>query len=177
MTLIHYSDRPLMQVRTVAQANADRSPAMKPQGLWVSVHGEFCWRSWCEAEGFNSERLTVATEVILSKDANILYIKNLNEFHAFVKEYVTPSSNVMDHTIPYRPERVDWPRVAERYDGIIIAPYQWSERMRSGSIWYYPWDCASGCIWNANAVAMLRPAPEYAVPLKEPEVRETEDAA
>ena len=37
-----------------------------------------------------------------------------------------------------------------RVDGIIIAPYQWYCRMTVD--WYYTWDCASGCIWNLDAI-------------------------
>ena len=50
---------------------------------------------------------------------------------------------------------IDWPKVAERYDGIIIAPYQWSRRL-DGPMWYYGWDCASGCVWRARAVLELK---------------------
>jgi hypothetical protein len=63
--------------------------------------------------------------------------------------------------------RIDWPKVSERYDGVVIAPYVWSLRMgdyemiegrmrktpdSAISDWYYPWDCASGCIWKASAI-------------------------
>ncbi|QBI98814.1 hypothetical protein SEA_BOBBY_184 [Mycobacterium phage Bobby] len=51
------------------------------------------------------------------------------------------------------PDWIDWGKVAADYGGIIIAPYQWSRRMDPH--WYYTWDCASGCIWNLEAIESL----------------------
>jgi hypothetical protein len=58
---------------------------------------------------------------------------------------------------------IDWMRVAEKHEGILIAPYL-GERLTEPNEfleshkeewwrWYYSWDCASGCIWNPNAVS------------------------
>jgi hypothetical protein len=44
----------------------------------------------------------------------------------------------------------NWERVARDYDGVIISPYQFNRRMTL--MWYYPWDCASGCIWRPTRV-------------------------
>lgn len=49
--------------------------------------------------------------------------------------------------------------IGARYDGIVITPYVWSMRLDRSAFWYYGWDCASGCIWNASAVAELVPLP------------------
>lgn len=48
---------------------------------------------------------------------------------------------------------IDWQAVASDHDGIIISPYNWPARHEM--IWYYPWDCASGCIWNADAITSI----------------------
>jgi hypothetical protein len=42
---------------------------------------------------------------------------------------------------------------AEGWDGLEIAPYLHRMRLSSFS-WYYTWDCASGCIWNASRVSI-----------------------
>ena len=55
----------------------------------------------------------------------------------------------------FRDRYIDWPAVATDYPGLIIAPYQWSCRMSEFTRWYYGWDCASGCIWNADAIARV----------------------
>ena len=51
---------------------------------------------------------------------------------------------------------IDWTAVGKNHDAIVIAPYIWERRL-DGPMWYYGWDCASGCVWNATAVAELRP--------------------
>ena len=48
--------------------------------------------------------------------------------------------------------KVDWAAVAERWDGIEIAPYQWGCRMDVRTRWYYGWDVASGCLWAPEAL-------------------------
>jgi len=48
---------------------------------------------------------------------------------------------------------IAWSLVADEYQGIVIAPYVWSRRLCYGANWYYSWDCASGCVWDASAVA------------------------
>ena len=47
---------------------------------------------------------------------------------------------------------IDWHAVAQAYAGIEIAPYCWSLRFEYEFLWYYGWDCASGCVWELSAV-------------------------
>ncbi len=50
---------------------------------------------------------------------------------------------------------IDWIKVAKQYAGLIIAPYQWGYRLEPGTHWYYGWDCASGCIWDASVIERI----------------------
>lgn len=159
MRLIHYSDAFLQAVESrPANGRADGS---KPDGLWVSVDGEDDWKSWCEGEDFRLERLTHATEVVLTPAANILHIRTSADLLMFHREYKTrPAFSddprfASDHY--WDNHAIQWGRVADLYDGIVIAPYQWSLRFDRECPWYYVWDCASGCIWNASAVERLNP--------------------
>lgn len=52
---------------------------------------------------------------------------------------------------------LDWAAIGKLYDGIIIAPYLWERRLNGGAMWYYGWDCASGCIWNPRAISEVNP--------------------
>ena len=45
---------------------------------------------------------------------------------------------------------INWKLVAEDYHGIEICPYL--DKYRDKYIWYYPWDVASGCIWNNDTI-------------------------
>jgi hypothetical protein len=150
MRLLHYSAAPFrLDQRVVPQG----SEQMKPSGLWVSIEDgpdPWGWADWCRSEGFDVERLAHVQEVTLDADANVLMITNLAEFDAFNREW--QASRQRQPGLDYY---VDWRGVAARWQGIIIAPYQWARRY--GPLWYYIWDCASGCIWDTSAVAEVSP--------------------
>lgn len=156
MRLIHYSDSPLLRVHSVSQSGEgyEWHDGRKPVGLWVSVEGDDDWREWCRAEDFRDVDAQFATEVVLAPAHRVLVVGTGVALELLSKRY------------GYRDERygkwsslrIDWPRLAHEHDGIIIAPYQWKHRL-DGEVsgWYYSWDCASGCIWNADAVEGLKP--------------------
>jgi hypothetical protein len=160
MHLIHYSDKHLTEVRNVSQ-DRDRDGmrgdrAMKPLGLWVSAEGENDWPSWCQAEDFGMARLSHPTEVVLREGA-VLHLATEEDVRSFHAEYgCRPhyADRIGDDGL-FKGGAVRWAAVAERYGGIVIAPYIWSLRLDEDVRWYYPWDCASGCIWNGDAVADL----------------------
>jgi hypothetical protein len=152
-TLTHYSDEPMTlgRDRTYEQQKM-RSWIDKPRGLWVSVDGEADWKSWCEAEGFHPAGLAYAHRVALDEQANMLQITDGQQFLSFVATYGVPDPTWDERLNVLHCDYVtiDWSRVAAEYDGIIIAPYRWEFRLKF--MWYYGWDCSSGCIWNLNAI-------------------------
>lgn len=152
--LIHYSHAPVTEVRSIPLSDQEGKDGMafKPKGLWVSVKGNNDWKEWCTSEGFGLARLTHPHRVILAPDANILRITNAAEIDTFTEQYALPTHYLSRY-------EANWKLVAERYDGIIIAPYIWERRMSMVSAWYYSWDCASGCIWKAEAVMKIIPMP------------------
>ena len=141
MTLSHFTKAETLEPYSVAQ----EIPRMKPRGLWVSVDGERDWPEWCAEEefGIGPNRFIVT----LAADANILHLTTAEEITEFHAEYRSGNDDFyLDHQ-----------RVAEKYQGLIIAPYQWSLRW-DGPSWYYSWDVASGCIWDAAAIEAVRRA-------------------
>lgn len=163
MKLVHYSASPLWPIALTEriQQLGDDTDFMKPRGLWVSDDDcEDNWRTWCIAEDFHLECLNYAHDVELNPDADGLILRSAEDIDAFTDEY---------HFWPY-PELapphyrsrmwIDWPRVRERYAGLIITPYIWSRRLSLGdtpdAMWYYGWDCASGCIWDTKAIASIK---------------------
>ena len=145
MTLEHYTAEPLVLDRTRAYK---QSAHYKPRGFWVSVKGEDDWPTWCRQENFAWSRLEVCQEVKVSETANILVLDDVSKIVRFNRKYKAPM-------LPKMTRYIDWERVAKDCDGIIIAPYQWSIRMNDDLFWYYPWDVASGCIWNLNAIESI----------------------
>ncbi len=150
--LLHYSAEPLTAVHSREQDIVYKH--FKPKGLWVSVEGEDDWKSWCEAEGFQLHQLAYVTEVILTPQAHILRLTNPYEVKAFSDQYAYAAFGMRTGL----KMGVPWDQVAKLYQGVIIAPYCWSIRLDDDCFWYYTWDCASGCIWDATAVATLIPA-------------------
>lgn len=148
--LIHYSDQPLTSVLSTLQDGERfrRHGGRKPVGLWVSSEGEDDWPSWCASEEFRDCSKQIATEIILSRDHGVLLIDTDIALRAFHHKFAFAA----------RSYGIDWKRVAALHSGIVISPYQWGHRLDGEtSDWYYGWDCASGCIWSASAIADLIP--------------------
>lgn len=153
---VHYSRQPFRgPVKDSFQIGGRADRGDKPNGLWFSVEGrDDGWRQWCEAENFNVDALAHQTEIVFRDDAKLLCLSSAGTIDIFTHEYGTiPPYAVSD--LYQKGDAIDWPRVAEEYEGIIISPYCW--RARLDTRWYYGWDCASGVVWCARAVAELRP--------------------
>ena len=146
MNLSHYSDEPTIEPCTITQTNRRRD---KPVGLWVSADGEDDWPSWCAAENYCDTASQTRHVVALADDADVLTLASMDDLHAFTELFgVSRSGLPID-------DAIDWCLVASLWQGVIIAPYQWPARLTVG--WYYSWDCASGCIWDAAAIASVEP--------------------
>jgi hypothetical protein len=144
MVRTHVSKNPIARVR----ATKDVGEGMKPQGFWYEVDGD--WRRWCGAEqpDWLEGRLLYAVD--LGK-TNVLKITTVEELDAFHAEYAG-GGRLYD---------CDWRRLAKKYDAIEIAPYRYERRLDPNTMWYYPWDCASGVIWRPKGVK-LRLLPQKA---------------
>ncbi len=140
LSLTHFSAKPIGKLRDADWLK--RGGAYKPSGLWVSVDGEDDWPSWCEAEGFGLDSLKCQTRITLAPDSNVLLISKLASLDSFHRTFRGA-----------RYEGIRWKQVADIWDGIIIAPYQYDRRFTDDFSWYYGWDCASGCIWHKRAIA------------------------
>jgi hypothetical protein len=155
MRLSHWS-----RSSTLAPHSVDQSPegrGDKPRGLWVSVDGEDDWPSWCHREGFAEDRLVHRFRVTLADDADILHLDCDWDIHQFTRDYGVALADITGRFGLRDSHWIDWPRIAQKWQGIIIAPYCWGSRLEIG--WYYGWDCASGCIWDASAIASVAEIP------------------
>lgn len=145
---VHYSRRVVSAVRSSRQ---EHEPDTKPRGFWISNDAaEVNWRSWCIDENFSLASLATAHDVSLASDSNLLLISSAAELDAFHEGYAAHNGFRRDYAIR-------WGDVASKYDGVLITPYIWERRLSDRAGWYYGWDCASGCIWNARAIASISP--------------------
>lgn len=155
--LIHYSDDPNLNfdVNFNYPVRKFRSLSVKPYGLWVSIESDsfgesnYNWKQWCEAEDFRLDRLKYSYLVSLRDDAKIIILKTSKEIFDFTKKYPLESPGWDSELDTYN---LDWIKMKEDYQGIIIAPYQWECQLDMESGWYYGWDCSSGCIWDLNCI-------------------------
>jgi len=147
MKLVHYTDKPIAQVYATQHQDDEW---LKPSGFWVSDDdAEDSWPKWCIVEDYNTHRLEIAYEVTLSKEADVLVLTTVEDIKNFTEDYRQPGSS--QHVVWY----LNWSRVAEEWDGMVITPYQWSLRLDLDHLWYNGWDCASGCIWSVAAIEKL----------------------
>ncbi len=155
--LWHYTGEPLaMEPRAYEQPEPREYG--KPVGLWVSVEGKDDWPSWCQGEEFRLDQLAYRTPMTIKDGASVLFI-NPGTLRRFDTDFGV--SWRWGENSQWTARGIDWRAVAERYDGIIIAPYSWHHRLEMS--WYYTWDCASGCIWNLDAVTVGESEP-HALP-------------
>lgn len=148
--LLHFASSHVRKVEDVTPGMASNG---KPLGFWVSAGA--AWAEWCAIESFGDIGRSVVTRVHLAPSANILRIETVGELDNFHAEY---ARDRYEGRFAYPSYCPDWKLVGERYDGIIIAPYQWERRLDTTvSNWYYGWDVASGCLWRSRAIASLEP--------------------
>ncbi len=143
MIYYHYSAEPLLAVHSIEQLGLRDD---KPSGLWISDDTDYGWRKWCEDNDFRIDTLKHRYEIKIC--GNLLRINSGDELEIFTREYVSSENN-------WR-QKVDWSRIAKAFDGILITPYIYSHRLLDNFYWYYSWDCASGCIWNASAIESIK---------------------
>ena len=150
----HFSNEPVIRhIYSTPQIVSDyRSCYEKPRGFWISVDGECDWENWCDSENFTIGDFR--HRVHLARFTTILWLRTSSDLIEFRREWALETGR------SYSEWYIPWERVAEQYQGIIIAPYQWSCRLEEN--WYYGWDCASGCIWDADAIECVEPIREAA---------------
>src|SRR5262245_25168 len=123
-------------------------PSLKPSGLWLSVEDD--WELWCRDENFGVDRLAHRYEVTLRGDANLLTLSTCEHIDAFTARFSEPLAASRSY------HSIDWARVKDLYQGIVIAPYLWERRLAPHTLWYYGWDCASACVWDTAAIEEVR---------------------
>ena len=142
MDLRHYASAPV----ELADRTPNQSTTGKPEGLWVSVGEE--WLDWCRSEEFRTDSDLYEHWVTVADEANLLHLSSAEELDSFTADYGEQLSP------RFESRYIDWTRVADDYDGIVISPYVYSRRLTPHTHWYYGWDIASGCIWNSAVVKL-----------------------
>lgn len=145
MKLAHYTKHIKLNVVSRDQTV---QPHMKPYGLWVSDdNAELSWPKLQVYKNYQSKQPIYKHMLRLDPQHNVRIIRSIEELDAF--------SVAFDAGLPWNRTStfgIRWRLVAERYQGIIITPYLHERRYSPLTNWYWSWDCASGCIWDINAI-------------------------
>lgn len=129
MKFTHHTTDPFVldRNRQYEQAVEENYTHVKPDGLWLSVDGD--WERYCsedacvdDSEGNHYRHHTFTHETSFSLDLEtVLLVTSSNEMRGFGEIFRDRS---------YRGRGgVDWARVASQYKGILIAPYLWEMRL------------------------------------------------
>jgi hypothetical protein len=151
--LTHYSATPLGPLKSATQTPEDGRGWQfidKPKGLWVSVDGEDDWLNWCIGTGFRLGDLAVHHRLTLKEPDRLLWLTGRPQLEQFQTRYGAPR----DYGMRLDMRAINWASVASDYAGLIITPYVWSGRHKL--MWYYGWDCASGCIWDVSVIESVQ---------------------
>lgn len=148
MKTYHYQAELPKAVHTCEQAMSD---GRKPIGFWVSDCDEGQgWEDWCRNENFRHDQLSkrLIVDLDMSKVLHLKSPMDLDNFSLVYQKNFSIGS--------FTQSLIDWAAVANEFSGILISPYQFQRRLH-GSVanWYYSWDCASGCIWNPDAITSI----------------------
>lgn len=156
--LIHYSGMEIKKLEPEYPYTLDRPILNKPFGLWISVEDypdDETWKTWCEAEQFRLEGLKFQYMVKLKPDANVILLDTAERVAQFGIDHEDKNNPFLPKSAifgkPYI-SYLDWLSIMKGSDGIIITPYQNQCRGKRDCVWYWGWDCSSGCIWNINCI-------------------------
>lgn len=135
-------------IRKLKDAKQKYVADYKPKGLWYQLNDS--WKEWCSYE-MPHWLQDYNYEYILEIDyTNILVITNEIELILFHEEY----KKSIDISLSLK--LIDWEKVSKKYKGIEITNYLYSMRFERDFMWYYPWDVASGCIWDKSAIKLFK---------------------
>ena len=99
----------------------------------------------------NSKMLVIKNSRQLLKFYQQYHVKDDKHLQSLQDTYID-SDDIEHEPIVWKyPYFINWSRVYEDYQGIVICPYQDKNRMEH--LWYYSWDHASGCIWNPELIS------------------------
>jgi len=147
MQRIHTTDR--KSIRIPFYTSYKQEVDMKPKGIWYGL--DWSWHEWCEMEGFSQGKGKNNFEIDLHLQ-NILVIDTEEKMKYFAHKFGEVPEWRRKNNLGDVRDYIDWKKVSETYSGIEISPYQHKFRLDRNFFWYYGWDCASGCIWNLNAI-------------------------
>jgi hypothetical protein len=162
MRYIHYSAGLCLGVSSADQYTRMTDHGAKPDGLWFCAGENDGWEAFVKrkiGEGdaaFSVEQIRHQTDVRFCATAKVLFVNGVEEFDGFTENYSQISKETCERTrgLFRRPPLIDWPRLAQEFDAIVISPFRLDRLQYPKAKWYRCWDVASGCVWKPEAVVL-----------------------
>jgi hypothetical protein len=161
MEFVHYSDNPHVSMPITDQYARMTDCGGKPDGLWFCEGDD--WADFVRARVavkdcmFGLEQIKYATTVKLRCVSKLKWICTGEEFDEFAEIFGQISDDTLSRTrgLFRQPPRIDWPRVAQEFVGIVIGPHR-ADRLNGNPAWewYQSWDVACGCVWASEAAEL-----------------------
>lgn len=135
---IHMSDSETVSLHS---RPAHQAVGMKPLGLWYGIGDS--WIRWCAENDYGTGKNAFRINL---DDSALLVVGRDMSMDEFDRKYCGRGlpGGLLSHF------SIDWPAAAKRYAGIEIPHYSWRHRLEFS--WYYGWDVASGCVWDAGCI-------------------------
>jgi len=152
ITLTHWSNEPLKEVKPATQAPAkERNNYWKPDGLWLSDESsEVSWSTWCRQESYPIGSIRNDVDVDLT---DVMVLRSYKDLEDFMDKYSILSPLSLELARKCRTMDVpNWMEVANDCKGILITPYISEARFQW--LWYATWDVASGCFWDPSCLSI-----------------------
>ena len=135
--------------------NLDQKITYKPKGLWYGIGTS--WVDWVRSEMPEWEKDYNSVFLLEINKDRILQLGSKEELIEFTKKYSPSHNKNSTNKMGYWEKNlIDWSLVTNDYSGIEIKPYIYSARRDEFTNWYYPWDIASGCIWNRDGILSIK---------------------
>ena len=151
MVLYHFTEKPfsLKDKKKYQVINGIN----KPSGLWLSDENDYGWSQWCQDNDFRLKGLKYKTTIKVDT-SNVFVIQSVEELKEFNSKYGIKKGNFKkDPYFLLEDYFINWDLLKNTHKGIIITPYL--HQVRLEYMWYYGWDCASGCIWDTSCCEII----------------------
>ena len=125
---------------TIQDANDTQGGHLKPNGLWYSCGTD--WLKFVETEMPELQETATMVYAIGYEPGKMLRVTSPKQAERVSYRY-----------LDYDSKRVDWGKVSTKYAGIECCPYPVGDKTKIDNLWYYAFDMASGCIWDASAIS------------------------
>ena len=145
LILNHFSSEPFELV----DKTYENISQFKPEGLWLCKDND--WYDFAINGVRSHEEMKYKTTFEVDTH-NVRLIKNHDELIKFHNAF--PAIGSLNDIFLYG--LLNWKKVSEQYDGVIISPYKRIGIINGNYIpWHESWDVASGCFWNTRCLRFI----------------------